>query len=307
MIIVKKHVDKNRILSCLLVLGFFLLTVVGALADKRVVQPSNPVTGIREDRSVLEEMKIWAEKTKYQKRFEELEVVLQEMISTESGDWSIYVKNLSTDHMLSINNKSLKAASLIKLFVMEYSYANLDTDDEWVNANMKLMISYSDNEAYNELVRLQSGSKSFVEGCYAINNWLKESEYENTNIYNSLEPSRTPLVRIDPASNQTSVEDCGRLLEAIYNGTCVSKEASAEMLELLSQQQIVYKIPAGVPEGVKSANKTGDADMRQHDVAIVYGPKTDYILCVMADNIYSKDRAIYKIQDISALVYRYMQ
>ena len=43
------------------------------------------------------------------------------------------------------------------------------------------------------------------------------------------------------------------ILEKIYEGTCISQEASEEMLELLLGQQTVTKIPAGLPEGVEVA------------------------------------------------------
>lgn len=62
------------------------------------------------------------------------------------------------------------------------------------------------------------------------------------------------------------------------------------------------KIPAGLPEGTKCANKTGETDEYQHDAAIVYSPGGDYILCIMSSNC---GAAITNIQDISATVYDY--
>ena len=46
------------------------------------------------------------------------------------------------------------------------------------------------------------------------------------------------------------------------------------MLNLLSNQENTWKIPQGLPDGIKSANKTGETDQDQHDIAIVYGEKT---------------------------------
>ena len=71
----------------------------------------------------------------------------------------------------------------------------------------------------------------------------------------------------------TSVRDCGRLLEQIYRGECVSEEASAAMLDLLLNQQVTWKIPEGLDSSVVVANKTGETDTSQHDMAIVYGEK----------------------------------
>ena len=103
----------------------------------------------------------------------------------------------------------------------------------------------------------------------------------------------------------TSVKDCGALLEKIYNKECVSTKASEEMLNLLESQENTWKIPEGLPEGILSANKTGETDQDQHDIAIVYGEKTAYIICVMSENC-PEGTAVTNIQKISGLVYNYL-
>lgn len=67
----------------------------------------------------------------------------------------------------------------------------------------------------------------------------------------------------DGGRNMTSAKDCGVLLERIYKGRCVSKKYSGKMLAFLKQQQRKWKIPAGLPSGVASANKTGKARRSQ--------------------------------------------
>ncbi len=54
---------------------------------------------------------------------------------------------------------------------------------------------------------------------------------------------------------------------------------------------------------MKTANKTGETDENQHDIAIVYGPKTTYILCVMSED---STNAIANIRSISKVVYNYL-
>ena len=56
------------------------------------------------------------------------------------------------------------------------------------------------------------------------------------------------------------------------------------MLNLLLNQQVTTKIPSGISVSVEIANKTGETDTDQHDIAIVYGEKTTYILCVMSED-----------------------
>ncbi len=257
-----------------------------------------------------------------------LEEEIEEILSQTDGVWSVYVKNLETNETLSINNQRMYAASLIKLFVMEATYVNMDVveanaigsesssgSNEATSDSSQLvldnpvidllaaMIQVSDNESYNELVRLESDTDSFSEGCQIINDYLETTEYDDTRVYHTLSPSNTTSETISDIKNHTSVEDCGAILEKIYRGTCVSEEASQEMLEYLLNQQTVSKIPAGVPDGITVANKTGETDESQHDAAIVFGEETDYILCIMSSY---GSTAIYVIQDISQVVYEYL-
>ena len=45
-------------------------------------------------------------------------------------------------------------------------------------------------------------------------------------------------------------------------------------------QKNTAKIPAGISADIPIANKTGETDSDQHDMAIVYGPKNNlYSLC----------------------------
>lgn len=247
---------------------------------------------------------------------------LEAMIADAEGEWSIYVKDLSTGHTISINPQEMYAASLIKLFVMESSFYHMDelienagvyngdpaVGKEQIAETLAAMITVSDNEAYNEMVRLHSNQHSFTEGCRSVEEYIEENDYDHTEIYSTLWPSSTAFETRDAnGNNHTSVIDCAYLLEDIYYGRCVSKKASKEMLELLLQQQVVHKIPAGIPEGVKVANKTGETDEVQHDVAIVFGPKTDYIICVMSSDLTYAWEDATLIPKISARVYEELE
>lgn len=233
---------------------------------------------------------------------------------------SIYVKDLDSDKEFAVNDRKLYSASLIKVFVMEASCANMEEVLKNQAAKMKLseddskvrdkvdellwnMITVSDNESFNELVRLQTASGVFTDGAEKINDYLEKEGYTATTVQHILSPS----VSRDPGlggRNMTSVGDCGKLLDRIYSGTCVSKKDSGKMLDLLLNQEVTWKIPAGVPAEVKIANKTGETDDDQHDIAIIYGEKTTYILCVMSEN--GGETAGANIQALSGIVYNYL-
>ena len=244
---------------------------------------------------------------------------LESMLEGYTGEWSVYVKDLETNEDFVLNDTPLYSASLIKAFVMAKTYEDMDTvleneaalmkttaDDQKVKDKVDSllwnMITVSDNESCNELGRLQSEKHDFLDGAEQVNEYLKKEGYADTSYQSTLHPSASKLITLG-AHNQTTTADCGKLLERIYRGECVSKEASEEMLNLLLNQQNTSKIPAGTGEAVTIANKTGETDEDQHDIAIVYGTKTTYILCVMSEN---SSNAIANIKSIARVVYNYL-
>lgn len=252
---------------------------------------------------------------------ENLEETLAGLLEGFEGQWSVYVKDLNENEELLINNQQMYAASLIKAFVLEASYQNyeavreheilrLNSTAEDPAVEQKLwdlfwnMITISDNESFNELVRLQTDSLDFKKGAEDINGYLTEQGYKDTTVQHTLLPSTSASEGLG-GRNMTSVQDCGRLLERIYRGECVSAEASAAMLELLLNQKVTWKIPEGLDSSIVVANKTGETDTSQHDMAIVYGEKTDYILCVMSEGC-EENAAIDHVRSISRMVYNYL-
>ncbi len=228
---------------------------------------------------------------------------LNGLIGGYPGIWSVYVKRLDDNDSLTINDAPLYAASLIKAYVMASLYEQIQQgnvrETPEIRALLEAMITISSNEAYNELVMRQTSSHNFLAGCAVINQYLLRNGYPNTEIHTAY----AGLPISDGGTNNTSVKDCGHLLESIYRGTCVDKKSSQKMLSLLKAQQRRLKIPAGVPSGITVANKTGETSYSSHDIAIVYGPKCTYIVCVMSLNCYNADG---RITQISKTVYDYL-
>lgn len=230
---------------------------------------------------------------------------LKTMTDSYSGTWSVYVKNLKTGDVLNLNEQTMYPASVIKPFVMAATFERIKNKklsyNSTVKSLLKSMITVSDNEAYNQLVRMNSSSGSFVQGATEVNAYLKKYGYTRTGCHTTLHPSSSAYTS-DGGSNTSSAKDCGVLLEKIYKGTCVSAAYSKEMLNLLLGQTRRWKIPAGLPAGTKVANKTGETSSYQHDMAIVYGPKTTYVICVFSGNVSSYSGIV----NISRCVYEYL-
>lgn len=253
---------------------------------------------------------------------ENLKPRLETMVSGYDGNWSVYVKDLETDEEIILNDEPMYSASLIKAFVMAKTFADMDLVLENEASQMKTdlsnaavqtkvddlltnMITVSDNESCNELGRLQSDKHDFLDGAQKVNEYLEKEGYSETSYQSTLHPSSSAKLSLG-GRNMTSVKDCGLLLERIYRGECVSEEASQQMLELLKRQENTTKIPAGIKDAVVTANKTGETDEDQHDIAIVYGTRTTYVLCVMSEGWKSGGDAVQNIQNISSMVYNYL-
>jgi len=83
-------------------------------------------------------------------------------------------------------------------------------------------------------------------------------------------------------SNTTTARDLGAIMTALARGRAAGAEATEEMLDILSRQEFRSKIPAGVPEGVRVANKTGSITEISHDAAVVLpDDRPPYVLVVL--------------------------
>lgn len=237
-----------------------------------------------------------------------LEQALSSQISEYEGEWSVYVKNLSTDESFVINDQPMKSASVMKLFIMGTVYKAFESGElertEEIMSLMNKMVSYSDNASSNELLS-RLGNGSYADGIAKVDAFIEEYGFSDLTVeYNGFDDSATI---VNPEHfNQVAAKDCGKLLEDIYRRTWVSRTVSNEIEDMLLAQQTRYKIPAGLPEGVLCGNKTGEMDTTENDAAIIYAEDCDYILVVLSNGWSSKDQAITRIQSVSSLVYDYL-
>ncbi len=209
----------------------------------------------------------------------------------EEGNWAVYAQNLETNNEeANINgDNQMQSANLIKLFIMAAAYQDMkDNGTQYNTSDIEIMIKQSDNDAANRLIDQM--------GFHKINTYITQHGYMQTII------NRKMLESSSSGDNYTSVKDVAKILKEIYDGTCVSQEASQEMLGYLKAQTEKSKIPAGVPSGVQTANKTGELATVQNDAAIVYKEGAPYILVVMSSNV-TETTAVNHIVQISKMTY----
>ena len=83
-------------------------------------------------------------------------------------------------------------------------------------------------------------------------------------------------------NNTTTAWDMALVMKAIAEERVVSPAASRQMLAILEDQEFTGAIPAGVPDGVRVANKTGSITRIRHDAAIVLPEdRRPYVLVVL--------------------------
>ncbi len=231
-----------------------------------------------------------------------LETTLRQTVNSYNGIWSVYVKNLRTEETISINNCRLYTASEMKLFGMTAAYQAIEDgriSEDSLKDLLEAMITVSDNAAFNEIV--------LKIGVTSVSDWINANGYTDTfQCAGFVSGDHYWDTVIGNGYNYSSVNDCGRLLESIYNGQCISKEASEKMLGLLKRQQITFKIPSVIPDGIVTANKTGEYMGTNHDCAIIFLEGNPYILCVFSQTDGYYLQYTDRIRDISSIVFQYM-
>ena len=229
-------------------------------------------------------------------------------LSQYQGDWSVYLKDLSNEKTMEINEHAMESASLIKLFIAGTTYELIEkgelTETDTISHALHEMITVSDNESSNVLVRsFCDESGDFQTGLDKVNDYIQRMGFTKTAQVNGIaDPS---LWVADGRINETSTADCGRLLEMIYDRELVSHFASFRFENLLNNQEVNYKIPAALPSGTHISHKTGEVDDTENDAAIIYTPFGDYIFCIMSTNLYDTGSAVDHIHEITSLVYNW--
>lgn len=221
-----------------------------------------------------------------------LRTELDKAESKAGGTWAAAYIDLDSGDMSVVNSSQMRAASLIKLYIMGAIYEKYDTYTE-VNSDIDellfSMITVSDNYAANELVSVL-GSGDTDAGEKIVTSYAQSHGWSSTSMGRLL--SEDAIY----GDNYTSVADCADFMQSVYNGALPH---SADMLDLLSKQTITYKIPAGV--SVPTANKTGELLDVQNDAAIVYAD-SPYVLCVMSEYV-PAGLATSAIVELSSAVY----
>lgn len=251
--------------------------------------------------------------------YEALEKGILDIIGSETSRYSVYFWAPCFPRGILINNQKLRAASMIKVFVMEYAMSLSDSgrlrlDDTlilkradkvdgagiicgWADGTeisigklVELMITHSDNTATNMLIDYF--------GMKNIQDYIVQRGYQDS----VLQCRMMDFVNPAPGPNYSSVKDLGMFFTKVYNRECINEYYDNLMINILKGQNDREVFPAALP-GVEIAHKTGEITGVYDEGGIVFDISGDFVLVIMNHDV-GRVEAIKKMQDILLLCNR---
>lgn len=249
-----------------------------------------------------------------------LNTALTSVLHNGHADYNIYVTYLKNKAVYNNKNEVLPSASMIKVYILAYAYQQIRqgkfTEAETITLKrsdkvggagniqglptgtplsirylLTKMIVDSDNVATNMLIdRL---------GMEQIQKYIDARGYKDTRLQRRMMDSEAQRAGRE---NYTSVLDLNNFFTRLYKHHCVNRQADTVMIEILKGQTDNDKIPKGLPTGSVFAHKTGEIVGYLHDGGIVYNPKGDYIIILMAKENYGPATVTKDMVQISKLI-----
>lgn len=108
-------------------------------------------------------------------------------------------------------------------------------------------------------------------------------------------------------NNETNARDLMIIFKKLGNGQAVNQKASAEMIEILKQQEFNEMIPAQLPDSVEVAHKTGWITGVHHDSGLILLPDgRKYVLVLLSKEAPDRGKVIQMFAEISRDIYNYV-
>jgi len=242
-----------------------------------------------------------------------LETTCSEIASLADGTpyrLGLVIQNLATGERCEIGADSeFRSASLYKLVVLAQAYQQIDAGsfalDEGIVIEPRhsiddppeLQLTEAITRNGGEAVRLMIQASANADAL-ALRDRLGPAEVDGTPEWLGMTSTRLGSEYV------TTPNDIAHYFEQLYQDQIVSPEASAAMRAVLLGQELNDLIPAGLPEGVPVAHKTGLLTDHLHDAGIVYAPGGDYILAILVEHPNTLSDATSFIRDVTALAHQ---
>ena len=237
-----------------------------------------------------------------------LQQIIDNWVSQQSFNATVSVQELSGDSRAAghLQSSSMATASTFKLYVAyatlyqieqgKYSLSTVTSDGKTIQTDLTNMIVNSDNDASRTL--------GFMLGWQNINDLLKGQGLTATNLNNYNPASTDPI-----GDKHSTAADFTTFLGLLNSGKLLNQDDTEYLLGLMERQNYRERVPAGVPSSITVADKPGwlkvsegDGENVQDDAAIVYGPKSTYVLVIMTNGTNPQPLA-----NLSGHIYDYLE
>ncbi|HEY5614658.1 MAG TPA: serine hydrolase [Bacteroidota bacterium] len=105
-------------------------------------------------------------------------------------------------------------------------------------------------------------------------------------------------------NNQVTARDLVTVFKALVEEKFTDQEATAEMMNILSEQKFRSIIPALLPSGTRVAHKTGSITGVEHDSGIVFLPDgRSYVVVLLSKNLVDAKTGKHALANVSKRIY----
>ena len=245
-----------------------------------------------------------------QKINKKLQQQLEILTTGFKGDVGVYVKDLHTGKMASINADSIfPTASMVKVPILigimdkinkgELKYhGELTYKDSLFYAGSDLLASLKNNEKV-ELSKVMMLMLTTSDNTASL--WLQSLAGTGTRINQILDSIGYTATRVNSRTpgrdsnreqfgwGQTSPKEMASLFEALANRSLMDSESSEKMLRLLGRNDWDEEALSQIPPDVFVASKNGAVNASRSEAMYVYGKNARYVFCICTKN--NKDKS----------------
>lgn len=101
----------------------------------------------------------------------------------------------------------------------------------------------------------------------------------------------------------TTPREMSTLCDAIERGIGLSASSRDGVIDIMKRQKFNERIPAGVPEGIEIAHKTGSIRGVRNDSGIVYAPSGPYVISLYSKHLENEKAGVEALAELSRLVW----
>lgn len=245
--------------------------------------------------------------------------IVENRLKDQPGDYAIVIESLDGDLSQRYSyhaDRLFPSASLYKLFLLATAYEAIGEGDLKMGQTIAASTDHL-NEVlggvefgYEDLegktisydVKYILGRIAGVSDNYAAVMLAEKLSWDRVREQTVKIGANRTIIR-EPIS--TTANDIALFWRKLYFGQIYSRQASDELIELLSTARINNRIPAQLPAGLKIAHKTGELARIRHDSGIVFIENKPYLIVLMSKELEGEDDGIELLANISKDIYDY--